>query len=195
LAWSNLQVEPQPSDAYRLPPPGYFTTPGKRLFLGLVQVGDGLMRRQNPLLKHTDVIAALDKDSGSRGIRLARLICSHMRENTDAPTETWARLVAVDAGFPVPRVNHPITGPCGNALFYLDMAWLKRKTAYEYHGKWHFEATDKALADQARRNELQRLGWRVIEVTAEDLVHPDSLISRLDDALTSHSHTRESTVM
>jgi hypothetical protein len=208
--WAHLVVQLMsavPWHPGREDPPtvrGLFTHPGKRAFLLAVQVGDSMMRRpytppfghggppRKPLISQTEFdrdIAGLPR---MKGIPTVRLAYSQVRANTDSFAETQARLLAWDAGFPVPEVNRRVV--VYGREYFLDMAWTLRdsagrelrKIAYEYHGQRHFDDRDQRIGDFDRRGALQAGGWHLVEAAYKDLMEPTALISRLAQA-----HTRQ----
>ena len=60
----------------------------------------------------------------------------------------------------------------------MDFAWPGRRLALEYDGLWHAEPGQFAR-DRQRLNRLSAAGWRVVFVTAADLVRPVELVARL----------------
>jgi hypothetical protein len=166
--------------------PGVFATLPKRRFLELVELGDALMRRHNPILAHTAFAAFLDSRSGARGVETARVVFSHCRPGTDSLEETHTRLIAVDAGFAVPKVNLGVTARDGRTR-YLDMAWPAELVDLEFQGIQHFTEAGRAWNDLVRRGAIRALGWRQVEATSDDLRDPGPLIKDLRTMLpTAH---------
>jgi very-short-patch-repair endonuclease len=72
------------------------------------------------------------------------------------------------AGLPIPACQHEIRDR-GRLIAVVDFAYPSRLLAIEADGyRWH-SGRARWQRDLARRNELTRLGWHVIHVTAEDL--------------------------
>jgi hypothetical protein len=162
-----------------LPPTqrGRFNTPERRAWLHTVQMGDVLVRRQQPFAN----LAAFGEHVGglarSPGIRLVRQAFGAVRAGTDSLPETQVRLALVEAGFPEPAVNHPVV--VGHRRRYLDICWPEQWIDLEYQGAGHFDNPGQAKQDMIRRGELQREGWTVIEASARDLDDPGKLFARL----------------
>ncbi|MDR2348739.1 MAG: hypothetical protein LBD90_09065 [Bifidobacteriaceae bacterium] len=169
---------PWSRDHERAPTPrGLFLDPGKRRFLEAVQIGDGLMRRQAPLVDESafdDVIAGFGRRPGVRAIRE---VANQVRARTDSLTETWARLIVWDAGFPAPQVNYEVK--VARRSRFLDLAWPEPKIALEFQGRQHFDDPTEAFKDFQRRGQLGALGWLIVEAAYGDLNSPESLIQRL----------------
>ena len=164
-------------------PTGVFTSQARIRFVELVQLLDQLMRRQNPFITCQDLFAELDRRSGSSGIALARLIASHARPGTDSPPETLLRLVLVDGGYRVPKVNYPITDSSGRIIRYADLALVEEMVDIEYQGKHHFDGAASVHRDRERRQDLDRLRWQLVEVVWSDFANPSAIYRRVDDAL------------
>lgn len=162
---------------------GLFTSPARLRFLELVQLADQLLCRKSPLLEHSDFVRQLTHRPAAHGIPLARLIFSHARPGTDSPPETRLRLTLVDGGYSVPIVNHPITDSSGRVIRWADLAILDEMVDLEYQGGYHFEGPAAVHRDRERRQDLDRLGWQLVEVVWSDFDNPAAIYSRLDRAL------------
>jgi very-short-patch-repair endonuclease len=167
---------PAPDPALR----GQFTSGARQAFLECVQLGDALVRRQDPLIKHDRFVAYIQGLSQLKGVRAARAAFRYVRPQTDSPNETWLRLIALDAGFPEPAINHRLQVRMRDRL--LDLGWIDRMIALEYHGAQHFNDPIQARDDVSRRGQLQGLGWVVVEAVYRDLLQPADLIGRLTAA-------------
>ena len=75
-----------------------------------------------------------------------------------------------------------------DTTFYLDMGWSEFMVAVEYDGDQHRTDRWQYVKDVRRLEILQRLGWVVIRVIAED--HPADIVRRVRQAL----HSRSSSV-
>ncbi|MDR1394296.1 MAG: hypothetical protein LBJ62_10100 [Bifidobacteriaceae bacterium] len=161
--------------------PGVFEHPRKVRFLQIIQLGEALTRRSNPVLTQDNFAARIAAWVPRHpGKPLVRELFSHVRCRTDSVAETWLRLAVIDAGFPEPVVNHGVFGPSG--WRYLDLSWPDRLIALEYHGRQHFDNPSQSYEDVGRRGELQAAGWTVIEATRRDLRQPGELLRRLGAA-------------
>jgi len=149
----------------------------------MVEVGDGFLRRQHPLLTREDMEAKLLSCAGLPGVRLARKAYDLVREGTDSLPETSTRLALVDAGLPTPLVNPPVKCTPLGAEYFVDMAYLKPKVGVEYDGGHHFETQIQIQEDVLRRRLLQEEGWMIIQVTAPDLRHPEGFVRSVETAL------------
>ena len=82
--------------------------------------------------------------------------------------ETRARLMFVDAGFPEPEVNAPLTDAAGEWLAEGDLVWRRQRLVGEYQGEHHADRHRRS-ADAFRQSLVEGHGWRVKELWAEDL--------------------------
>jgi len=147
----------------------------------MIEVGDGLLRRQNPLFTLDEVGAHLDQCAGLKGISQARRVVKFLREGTDSLMETRTRMILVRGGLPCPDVNPRVMSSVGTDYF-VDMAYKAEKLGVEYDGSWH--GTPIQMSNDAlRRRMLQDDGWLLIPVTAPDLRNRDQLVRSVETAL------------
>jgi very-short-patch-repair endonuclease len=98
--------------------------------------------------------------------------------------ESRARLILVDAGLRCPAVNKPVVDAFGQFVALPDLSYPDLRIAIEYDGDLH--RTDARIwrKDKARREALEALGWRVITLTADDVLHhPDRLVHLVATAI------------
>lgn len=121
-----------------------------------------------------DVVSLADRHGGARALCNLRKALSLCDPGAESPRETWLRLFVMNAGFPRPRTQVPVS------RYYLDMGWENVRLALEYDGDHH--RTDRAqfARDITRLEELADLGWTVIRVAAD--TRPDDVIYRLQRA-------------
>jgi hypothetical protein len=164
---------------------GNFLDGRKLALLQTVQLGDGLMRRKDPLIRPDQFAAQVDRLVGARRQSGVREAFKLVRPGTDSPNETWTRLVVIDAGFPEPAVNHQFK--LARRGGYLDLSWPERLIALEYHGGQHFDDSTQSRDDLQRRGQLQAAGWVIVEAVYRDLLHPGDLIGRLTAAFSGRA--------
>jgi len=141
---------------------------------------DALMWR-NQRFAEVDVRVA-ERYPRARGRRQLRELLPLVDGGAASPKESWLRLVVLDGGFPPPVTQYPAGS--GRAVFaFLDMAWPEFKVALEYDGDQHRTNRRQYVKDIRRIAELERNGWIVIRVIAEDNV-PD-ILARVRSALVS----------
>ncbi len=148
----------------------------------LVVMGDGILRRRFCTLEELRV--DLVRRAGARGIRHLREASELVRADAKSVMETRARLVMHRAGLPEPVLNQDIYDDNGDWLGCPDFAWPERKVLVEYDGDHHRTDRVQWQRDVARRRLMQEAGWRVIVITADDVLrHPFALVELIRSVL------------
>lgn len=112
--------------------------------------------------------AAMERRNRPRGAVALRRALTLVRAGVRSPMETRARLMFVDAGFPEPEVNAPVTDSGGEWLAEGDLVWRRQRLVGEYQGERHADRRRRS-DDAFRRGLVENHGWRVKELWAEDL--------------------------
>ncbi|OBL17020.1 hypothetical protein A5646_05965 [Mycobacterium sp. 1245499.0] len=128
-------------------------------------------------LKMADVELLVDRYRGRPGMKAARAALRLVDGGAQSPKETWLRLLLIAAGFPAPQTQICVRNEWGWAEAYLDMGWEDIKVAVEYDGDQHRTSRYQYVKDIRRLETIERYGWIVIRVIAED--HPDDIIRRV----------------
>jgi len=149
----------------------------------LVEVGDGFLRRKDPLLTIEEMRTKLVDLSGRPGVKKAAAAMKWVRPDTDSLYETRTRLLLVRAGLPEPTVNLEVYCPSVGRTFHVDLGYEKEKLAVEYDGAVHVGNRSQMEIDANRRRILQDEGWLIITVTAEQLSKPQDIIRSVQTAL------------
>ncbi len=136
---------------------------------------DALMQATD--LKMADVELLADRYRGRRRMKAARAALALVDGGAQSPKETWLRLLLVRAGFPRPQTQIAVRNEWGWAEAYLDMGWDDIKVAVEYDGDQHRSSRYQYVKDIRRLEMLERYGWIVVRVIAED--HPDDIVRRV----------------
>lgn len=87
----------------------------------------------------------------------------------------------MDAGLPRPQTQIGVRCPNSYTTYYLDMGWADMMVAVEYDGDHHRTDRWQYNRDNRRREDLERLGWIVIRVLADDT--SGDIVQRVRDAL------------
>jgi len=118
-----------------------------------------------------------------RGTKRAAALLQIVDGRAESPPESWLRLLVVEAGFPLPDVQHRVLDLDGEPLYRLDLAWPELRIALEYDG---YEAhVGRAARDAARDEDLARRGWVTVRASATDLRNPVRLLDELSGAFRS----------
>jgi Protein of unknown function (DUF559) len=139
-------------------------------------------------LKMADVELLVDRYRGRRGMKGARAALDLVDGGAQSPKETWLRLLLVRAGFPRPQTQIAVRNEWDWAQAYLDMGWEDIKVAVEYDGDQHRSSRVQYVKDIRRSETLERMGWIVFRVIAED--HPDDIIRRVRQARARRARSR-----
>jgi hypothetical protein len=150
----------------------------------LVVTADGMIQASHTTPERLIDAAA---DWHGRGCRIARRASALARTGVDSPTETKLRLLIVLAGLPEPKVNLIIRGRDGSWRRRYDLAYELLRLIIEYDGRQHANDTKQWLTDIFRREELDKMHWRLIVVTAQGIyTDPLRTLVRVRDALIEH---------
>jgi hypothetical protein len=115
-----------------------------------------------------------------RGTVIGRRLVDLATGRAESPAESWWLWRIVDLGFPVPEVNLWVDDLDGRPRFRLDLGWRKARIAVEHNG---FAAhAGRGEHDEARIRELERRGWIIVMVDADDLANPVRLEKELYEA-------------
>jgi hypothetical protein len=131
-------------------------------------------------LKSADVDSLIDRYRGRRGMKAARAALDLVDGGAQSPKETWLRLLLMRAGLPRPQTQIAVRNEWGWAEAYLDMGWEDIQVAVEYDGDHHLSSRTQYVKDIRRLETLERMGWIVVRVVAED--HPADIVYRVREA-------------
>jgi AbiEi antitoxin C-terminal domain/Protein of unknown function (DUF559) len=131
-------------------------------------------------LKVADIELLVERYKGRRGIKAARATLGLVDGGAQSPKETWLRLLLLGAGIPRPHTQIAVRNEWGWPEAYLDMGWEDIKVAVEYDGDQHRSSRAQYVKDIRRLHMLERMGWIVVRVIAED--HPEDVIRRVLEA-------------
>lgn len=129
-----------------------------------------------------DVRALIDSHPGVRNLRRLPAVLDLVGAGAASPKETWLRLLLIDAGLPRPETQIPVVDGW-RTVGILDMGWPTALVAAEYDGDHHRTDRRQYVKDIRRHRELERLGWLVVRVVAED--RPAEVVDRVRRALRS----------
>ena len=149
----------------------------------LVAAGDSALRGG---ATHTDLLGALARRRCPRGRRRARaalpLLCGRARSRP----ESLLRVALLTAGLPAPLVNVAVHDGFGQWVAEPDLAYAEARLAIEYQGALHADP-DRMRRDLTRGLDLHRAGWLVLNYSAPDLRHPDTVAADVRRALAARA--------
>lgn len=136
----------------------------------LVVIGDGLLRRHEPLAAGDDLVEAVRSHPNRPGSLKLRRALARIRGGADSPKETELRLLIVDAGLPEPMVNEVIRNEHGHQVAISDLAYPRWMVAVEYHGGYHFDIPEQKRKDIDRIATIEDAGWKVVQIHKDHLL-------------------------
>lgn len=138
-------------------------------------------------LKARDVEELAARHRGARGLRQLERVLPMVDAGAQSPKETWLRLLLIDDGLPRPQTQIPVLGANGFPFAYLDMGWSEWMVAVEYDGDQHRSDRTQYVKDIRRTAELERMGWIIVRVVAED--RPPEILRRVHTAIAGRQST------
>jgi hypothetical protein len=132
--------------------------------------------------KVDDVLRVAMAHPRSPGLRALEAALELVDAGAQSPRESYLRLLLIDAGLPRPQTQIPVLGADGLPIAYLDLGWPDAMVGVEYDGDQHRTDRRQYVRDIRRIETLERLGWIVVRVVAED--RPAAIIRRVRAALT-----------
>jgi Protein of unknown function (DUF559) len=131
--------------------------------------------------KVDDVLRVAKCHPHSPGLRRLEAALELVDPGAASPRESYLRLLLIDAGLPRPQTQIPVHGVDGLPVAYLDLGWEEYLVAVEYDGDQHRTDRRQYVKDIRRLEMLERMGWIVVRVVAED--SPANILRRVREAL------------
>jgi hypothetical protein len=135
--------------------------------------------------KVDDVLRVAKCHPHSPGLRRLETALDLLDPGAQSPRESYLRLLLIDAGLPRPQTQIPVLGVDGIPVAYLDLGWEEHMVAVEYDGDQHRTDRRQYVKDIRRQEMLERMGWIIVRVVAEDL--PANIVRRVRVALEASS--------
>lgn len=145
----------------------------------LVAAGDHLIYWRLPQATPLDLADALNSRLDRRGRKLLAVALGLLNDRAESPPESILRVIVVQGGLPEPRINHEVSDRFGEFVARTDFIFDGLKVVLEYQGDYHRTTKGQWRADMTRRSKLEALGWKVMELNADDLRDPIELIGRI----------------
>jgi len=130
----------------------------------LVQAGDALLRRSNPLVNIDELRSTVGAAANRPGVRHLRQALELLRARTDSPMESLLRLALVRSGLREPIVNYRIVDGDGTFVAFGDLVYPHERVVVEYDGDHHRRDFAQYAADIDRLWKIERLGWTVVRI-------------------------------
>jgi len=151
----------------------------------LIVMGDGLVRRRDPLATLEQLDHAVDARHGRRGTATLRMALPQIRANSDSARETLLRLAVTRAGFPEPAVNALLRDQMGRVIAHGDLVWPEFRVVLEYEGRHHAEDGRQFAIDIRRLDRIAEAHYRVIRVDRMLMAAHADLVRTIARALTA----------
>ena len=136
-------------------------------------------------IKADEVLRIAQSHPRAPGLRSLEAALAQVDPGAESPRESQLRLLLVDAGMPRPRTQIPVVDADGIPVAYLDMGWEECRVAVEYDGDQHRTDRRQYVKDIRRSEMLERMGWSVVRVVAED--RPADILRRVRAAIAASS--------
>ncbi|KAA0023766.1 DUF559 domain-containing protein [Antrihabitans cavernicola] len=165
------------------------STPARTAFdLGRRRPFDTAVARLDALCRATDLKVSevgqlADRHRGARGIVQLRNVLELVDPGAESPQETRTRLEMIRGDLPIPSTQIQIRDTFGQVVARADIGWERWKVIVEYEGTQHWLDERQRTRDIERYEQLDRLGWAVIRVNAQQLRQPHTIVSRARVAL------------
>ena len=166
------------------------TTPARTAFdlgrrLGLeegVKRVDALMNATDVKVNDIDAIAV--RHRGVRGLRQLRQTLDLVDGGAESHYESLTRLLLIQAGFPRPQTQIPVTDEYGVVVARIDIGWPEYLVGVDFEGAHHWTDPRQWRWDAERYSLLPELGWFDVRVTS-GMVHnsPRRFLDRVGRAL------------
>jgi len=131
--------------------------------------------------KGDDVLRVAKCHPHAPGLRRLEAALELVDPGAQSPRESYLRLLLIDAGLPRPQTQIAVLADHGIPVAYLDLGWEKQRVAVEYDGDHHRTDRRQYVKDIRRQEMLERMGWIVVRVVAED--RPAGIVHRVRAAL------------
>ena len=135
--------------------------------------------------KVDDVLRVAKCHPRSPGLRRLETALELVDPGAQSPRESYLTLLLIDAGLPRPQTQIPVPGMDGIPVAYLDLGWEELMVAVEYDGDHHRTDRRQYVKDIRRQEMLERMGWIIVRVVAED--SPANVLRRVRRALAASS--------
>jgi hypothetical protein len=132
-----------------------------------------------------DVLRIAKCHPRSPGLRRLETALELVDAGSQSPRESYLRLLLIDAGLPRPQTQIPVLGVDRIPVAYLDLGWEDWMVAVEYDGDQHRTDRRQYVKDIRRLEMLERMGWIVVRVVAED--SPVNILPRVRAAIAASS--------
>jgi hypothetical protein len=152
-----------------------------------VAAGDLALTRIN----RAEITELLDRHAGRTGIGAARRAVALLDPRSESAGESLSRVVFHLARLPTPELQFSVFTPEGRFVGRSDFGWPDFGVLGEFDGKRKYgellrkpgqSAEEVLIAEKRREDQLRDAGWVVVRWMWQDLMRPEALIGRLQQA-------------
>lgn len=118
----------------------------------------------------SDLLARKKAQPNARGSARLGIVIELSDPRAESPMETRPRLGLVRAGLPKPHVQYQVCDAHDHVIARVDLAYPAAKLALEYDGEVHDDPLVRER-DRLRDHDLGDLGWRVVHLRGQDVLH------------------------
>ena len=137
--------------------------------------------------KVDDVLSVSRRHPRSPGLRRLETALELVDAGAQSPRESYLRLLLIEAGFPRPQTQIPVSGADGIPVAYIDVGWDEYMVGVEYEGEQHQTDRRRYVNDIHRLEMLEQMGWLIVRVVAED--RRAEIVRRVREALAAPRST------
>lgn len=113
-----------------------------------------------------------------RGCDRVRAVGRLVDPGSGSVLESLLRVLLAQAGLPAPATQYVINDAHGRFIGRVDFCWPETRLVVEADGFAFHSDREAYRNDRRRLNELERLGWRVLRFSWEDVVdRPESVVA------------------
>jgi hypothetical protein len=119
-----------------------------------------------------------------RGADRLRAVAGHADPLSGSVLESLLRVLLATSGLPAPVSQYPVRNEAGRVVARVDLCWPAQRLVVEADGFAFHSDRAAYRSDRVRMNELERLGWRVLRFTWEDVVNrPPYVVGLVQECL------------
>ncbi len=133
---------------------------------GLVAADAALRER---LTTAAELVESLARAGPVPGIVAAREVLAFGSGLAESPLESLTRLCLADQRLPAPQLQVRITDPVDGWFCRVDLLWREQRVVVEADGLSKYTDVRTLRAEKLRQERLERLGYRVVRVTWDDV--------------------------
>lgn len=147
-----------------------------------VAAADSALRHR--LVDRGELVATLSARRG-RAAAGPRRVAGAVDPCARSVLESLLRVLLLLGGLPAPLSQYVVRDRCGAFVARVDLCWPSVRLVVEADGFAFHSDRASYRADRQRLNALERLGWRVLRFTWEDVRgHPEQVCTAVLDCLT-----------